>query len=362
MYDIDMQNNRWIMRGNATIEGEAVGDQFGYSISLSFDGNTIVIGGPGNSDDQLSGQGHTQVYRYDEDVEKWIMLGDINGEGNHDLSGFSVAISGDGDSFISGAPDNKDADFHAGHARVYRYIEGAKAFEQMGSDIDGDIYYGSAGSSVSINEDGTVVAVGSQVVRVSTGPGQEELHPSDNVKVYSYDWDNNAWIQRGNTLDVKEKPGDQPGYKVSLSSDGETVAIGNGKGFSGYFARVYEYNSTSNTWQQTGEDLAYSYEHKYAGSRTRLSGNKKTVAIGSFYSNGVHFYRMCPKVEDGEEHRPSYDTCEDDGKFRFGKRGKRGCQWVSRMMNEKPKKARKFCTRKKDIALHCAKSCGYCGV
>ena len=44
------------------IDGEAAGDQSGYSISLSSDGSIIAIGSP-NNDDNGANSGHVRVYQ-----------------------------------------------------------------------------------------------------------------------------------------------------------------------------------------------------------------------------------------------------------------------------------------------------------
>ena len=48
------------------IDGEAAGDQFGYSVSLSSDGTIVAIGAKGNdgTDNTNSMRGHVRVYQY----------------------------------------------------------------------------------------------------------------------------------------------------------------------------------------------------------------------------------------------------------------------------------------------------------
>jgi len=114
-------NSRWERLGE-DIEGEAAGDQSGVHVALSADGLTLAIGANGNDENGVS-SGHVKVY-YMEDTDAgliWKRLGRvINGEAAGDNSGFSVAISADGKAVAIGSPwysgTNGDA---SGHVRVF---------------------------------------------------------------------------------------------------------------------------------------------------------------------------------------------------------------------------------------------------
>jgi hypothetical protein len=71
------------------IDGEVGIDQSGHSISLSSDGNILVIGAPFN-DGNGKDSGHVRVYRNNNG--SWEQIGtDINGEAVGDGSGWSVS-------------------------------------------------------------------------------------------------------------------------------------------------------------------------------------------------------------------------------------------------------------------------------
>ena len=69
---------------------------------------------------------------------------------------------------------------------------------QLGSDIDGEAAGDFNGFSVSIDSDGSHVAIGAHE---NDGNGSNSGH----VRVYS--WDGSAWTQAGNDIDG-EAPGD----------------------------------------------------------------------------------------------------------------------------------------------------------
>ena len=99
------------------IVGEAPGDESGWSVAISSDGERVIVGAPYNKGNGSNG-GHARVYGWKD--SDWRQLGnDIDGEAAGDESGWSVAISGDGDRVIVGAPYNNGNGRDAGHSRVY---------------------------------------------------------------------------------------------------------------------------------------------------------------------------------------------------------------------------------------------------
>ena len=104
---------------------------------------------------------------YERDAsDDWVQLGDdIDGEKASDLSGGSVSLSTDGRVLAIGATGNAENGDHSGHVRVYKKVEDAQSpggfrWEQIGSDIDGEVEHDVLGASVSLSSDGTVLAIG----------------------------------------------------------------------------------------------------------------------------------------------------------------------------------------------------------
>ena len=146
----------WTQIGS-DIDGKATGDQFGVRVSMSADGTRVAIGAPFN-DDGGNNAGHVRVYA--ENGVTWTQVGgDINGEAAGDQFGRSVSMSTDGTRVAIGAPYNDGAGkTNAGHVRVY--AESGVGWTQIGEDIDGEAADDSTGISVSMSTDGTRVAIG----------------------------------------------------------------------------------------------------------------------------------------------------------------------------------------------------------
>ena len=92
---------------------------FGQSITLSSDGDTIAIGAPANWDAGLPYDSEpVRVFRWN--GSEWLQFGnDILQEAANDRSGFSVSLSGAGDSLAIGAIGNNGSFPGAGHTRIY---------------------------------------------------------------------------------------------------------------------------------------------------------------------------------------------------------------------------------------------------
>jgi hypothetical protein len=264
----------WNQVGN-DIDGEASGDQSGWSVSLSSDGKTVAIGARYNDGINGAYSGHVRVYSWD--GTSWTQVGnDIDGEGSDDYSGQSVSLSSDGKTVAIGAIFNNGNGSSSGHVRVYSW-DGA-SWTQVGNDIDGENEDDESGYSVSLSSDGKTVAIGA---RFNNGNGQSSGH----VRVYS--WDGTSWTQVGSDIDG-EGSGDESGHSVSLSSDGNTVAIGapgdDGNGPNSGHVRVYSWGGTS--WTQVGSDIDGEYSNDFSGISVSLSSDGKTVAIGAPDNNG----------------------------------------------------------------------------
>jgi hypothetical protein len=234
---------------------------------LSGDGNTVAIGAISNDEDTTNA-GHVRVY--DWDGSDWTQRGsDIDGEALCDTSGYSVALSNDGNTVAIGAPYNNGA----GHVRVFDWD--GTSWTQRGVDIDGAS--GSyLGWSVSLSDDGNTVAI--SAIGVNTYSG----------RVRVYDWDGTAWTQRGQDLDA-EGSEDGFGQSVSLSGDSNAIAIGasfnNGNGSDSGHVRVFDWDGTN--WTQRGVDIDGEAGGDESGHSVSLSNNGNTVAIGAIKNDGT---------------------------------------------------------------------------
>ncbi len=249
------------------IDGEAADDWSGWSVSSSSDGTIIAIGARGN-DANGSNSGHVRVYR--NIAGTWTQVGaDINGQAAGDTSGYSVSISANGSIVAIGAPGNG-----AGYTRVYQNVSGN--WTQIGSDIIGEAIYDDSGESVALSADGSIVAIGASY---NAGNGYSSGH----VRVYKNI--SGVWTQIGSDING-EAAGDRSGLHVSISADGNTVAIGSpysdANGTESGQVRVFQ--NIAGVWTKIGANINGTADTNF-GYGVRISADGSTVAAGAPFSN-----------------------------------------------------------------------------
>mgnify|MGYP003665730154 CR=1 FL=1 len=275
-------NGTWAQVGS-DIDGEAVDDQSGISVSLSGDGRIVAIGAIGNNgNDSVSGDlsvcdgGYDvdfgQVRIYENTNGTWAQIGsDIDGEAADDRSGISVSLSDDGSIVAIGAAHNDGNGVDSGQVRIYKNTN--NNWVQVGSDIDGEAPGDGFGQAVSLSDDGTIVAIGAAS---NDGNGAN----SGQVRIYKNTDD--TWVQVGSDIDG-EAAGDRSGISVSLSGDGSIVAIGaasnDGNGMGSGHVRIYK--NTDGTWVQVGLDIDGEAAGAGLGYAVSLSNDGTIVAIGA---------------------------------------------------------------------------------
>ena len=274
-----MSVNTWQNLGQ-DIYGEFAGDRYGFSVSLSADGRTVAIGAAFNDGNGVD-SGSVRVYQLDAS-NNWQQLGqDIDGEAAYDSSGFSVSLSADGRRVAIGAVYNDGNGANSGSVRIYQ-LNASNNWQKIGQDIDGEAAYDRFGRAVTLSADGNRLAVGAFL---NDGNGGD----SGSVRVYQLDASNN-WQQLGQDIDG-EFGGDRSGLAMSLSADGRRVAVGaylnsgsnNLKPDSGS-VRVYQLDA-SNNWQQLGQDIDGEATGDWSGYYVSLSADGNRVAIGAPYND-----------------------------------------------------------------------------
>ena len=273
--DVESGGN-WSQVG-ADIDGEAVGDLSGSSVSMSSDGTRVAIGASKN-DGTGDKAGHVRVYA--ESGGTWTQVGaDIDGEAANEHSGGSVSISADGTRVAIGV----SRIYGTGHVRIYS--ESGGTWTKVGADIDGEAAGDNSGMSVSMSSDGTRVAIGAP---------NSNVMDSGSVRIFSES--GGTWTQVGADING-EAGGDNSGYSVSISADGTRVAIGAyqndpnsncGWSFSacnGGHVRIY--SESGGTWTQVGSDIDGEAAQDYSGRSVSISADGTRVAIGASNNDGT---------------------------------------------------------------------------
>jgi hypothetical protein len=246
-------------RGEAGWEQEAYikasntesSDQFGYSIAISGDGDTLAVGAnleasssPGINGDQSdnSALATGAVYVFRRDNGNWNQQAYVkasNPDGG-DVFGYQVALSFDGDTLAVAAQGEDSAASGVNYDEINNDTGGAGAayvFIRNDGEWSQQAYIKSAnpeendlfGSSIAMSGDGNTIAVGA----LDEDGGQQMINgdPADNSErgsgaAYVFARNGQQWSQQGYIKGSNTEFGDAFGATVSLSSDGNTLAVG----------------------------------------------------------------------------------------------------------------------------------------
>ena len=114
VYVYRLDSGTWTQQAYLKASNTEAGDQFGSTLSLSADGNKLVVGayledsqstGINNAQDDNTSTDSGAVYVFGFDSKQWSQEAYIKASntGNSDYFGYSVSLSADGNSFVVGA-------------------------------------------------------------------------------------------------------------------------------------------------------------------------------------------------------------------------------------------------------------------
>jgi hypothetical protein len=232
-------------------EGENGEGFFGTRVALSGDGDTALAGAP---EDAL-GTGAAWVFA--RSGSTWAEQGPkLVGEA-HSLSGSGVALSADGDTALVGAP---------GVAAAFVYVRSGSTWTRSARLAASEVK-SRFGYSVALSADGNTALIG------APGTGEALI----------YTRSGSTWTQQTPKLTgvgVDGSPAEF-GEAVALSADGSTALVGGPKAAG--FGAAWVFARSGSTWARQGEVLAGFAEEIEGGFGTSvaLSANGDTALIGA---------------------------------------------------------------------------------
>lgn len=280
----DWTGTAWVQVG-ANMYGTVQGDQLGLSVSLSDDGNRLVASAL-NGDNPLNGNGYARVYQWTGTA--WTQIGaDLFEPIPGSNLNYATSISSDGSRVAVGTPRGDVNGNNSGFTNIYELVGGS--WVKMGGSIQGAFAGDESGLSLSLSGDGTRVIIGSPRHDNSTGHSRV------------FEWTGTNWVQLGTDIDG-EATGDIAGKSVSISADGNKIAIGagynDGNGTDSGHTRLYEWSGGQ--WTQICMDIDGERNGDYSGWSVALASDGKSVAVSAplnddngFRTGHVRVWSLC---------------------------------------------------------------------
>jgi len=289
--------------------------QFGYTVAMSRDGNTLAVGTV-NEDSAargINGVSRAQainsgaVYVYTRSAAGWkqqAYLKASNAAQDYTF-GNALALSNDGNllavgstgeaSSAIGLNGNQNDDSMPGAGAVYIFARSGTIWTQQAyvksSNTGGPVVGYQFGYAVSLSGDGTTLAV-SETSDPSNATGidgdQKNTSAPDSGAVFVFAHQGDTWLQQAYVKPWNTTAGGVLfGYSVGLSSSGDTLAVGTydeegGKG------AVYVFTRNGRKWaQQTRLQASNAERGDSLGCSIAISDDGNTIVSGAFDEDAI---------------------------------------------------------------------------
>jgi hypothetical protein len=251
--------------------GEAGEGLFGASVALSADGDTALVGAPSDDD----GVGAAWVFT--RSGSTWSQQGEkLTGAGETGRAAFGtgVALSGDGDTAMIGAPFDA-----GGTGAAWVFTRSGSTWTQLGEKLTGggEAGGGAFGRSVALSSDGSMAMIGAPFDTGHIGAA------------WVFARSGSTWTQQGEKLTGGGEAGDGLlGSSVALSAGGETALVG-GEADDGGVGAAWVFARAGASWSQQGEKLTghTGADKAFFGCSVALSADGDTALVGGHDYNDI---------------------------------------------------------------------------
>ncbi len=251
VYVFTRNNGAWSQQAYVKASNTGAGDRFGVAVALSDDGNTLAAGaywedsiatGIGGNQTDNSAHNAGAVYVFTRSNGTWSQQAYVKASntGGNDNFGRSLALSADGDTLAVGAfledsnatgidgNQTNNSATHAGAAYVFTRSNGTWSQQAYvkASNTGG---FDSFGLSVALSADGDILAVGAYLEdsnATGIGGDQTDNSATDAGATYVFTRSNGTWSQQAYVKASNTGGFDRFGLSVTLSGDGDTLAVG----------------------------------------------------------------------------------------------------------------------------------------
>jgi FG-GAP repeat len=260
----------WTQQGPKLTGGGEIGEgAFGWRVALSSDGNTALISGLGDNGKVGAAWVFTRSgSTWTQQAELTAKSGEETGKGEF---GEGAALSSDGNTALIGAfGDNA----FVGAAWVF--TRSGSTWTQQGAKLTGkgEIGTGEFGTSAALSADGNTALIGGSADNIEAGAA------------WVFTRSASTWAQSAKLTGSEETGKDALGYSVALSADGNTALVG-GPFDQALVGAAWAFTRSSSTWAQQGGKLTPSdvTGGGRVGWSVALSADGNTALVGGPFDN-----------------------------------------------------------------------------
>tara|TARA_R110002167_G_scaffold26214_4_gene90408 strand:- start:1894 stop:3993 length:2100 start_codon:yes stop_codon:yes gene_type:complete len=326
VYVFERANNTWRQQAYIKASNSERNDNFGSSLSLSTDGNTLAIGAEsedsnsiGINEDQSNNDALQSgaVYIFERINQTWTQHSYVKASNtdSNDKFGNDLSLSGDGHTLAIGAYSERSnsTGINSDQTNNNAYSSGAvyifhksnnvwsqEAYLKASNAEAGDFF----GQSLTISEDGNILATSayqesSNAIGVNGNEGNNDAANAGAVYIFqraSGVWTQEAYLKSSNT-----EANDQFGHDLSLSKNGEILAVSSfqedseSRGIEGdqtnnvdiNSGAVYVFINKDQAWSQLAYIKASNTDsNDHFGVSISLAGDGNTLAVGADLEDG----------------------------------------------------------------------------
>jgi len=250
-------------------------DLFGNSVAISENGNTAIVGAFA---EDTGGSMAGAAYIFTRSGTTWTQQKKIqaSNKGFEDQFGWSVAISGDGNTAIVGAQYEDTGATDAGAAYIFRR-SGTNWNEQQKIQASDKGQNDNFGRSVAISENGNTAIVGAWFADVVVGANTL----FNTGAAYIFTRSGTSWSEQQKIQASDKQGGDRFGTAVAISGDGNTLIVGAGDENRNGAAYIFTRSGTNWNEQQKIQASDRGFDDLF-GNSVAISENGNTAIVAAY--------------------------------------------------------------------------------
>jgi hypothetical protein len=262
----------WTHQAELTASDSNYDTLFGNAVAMSADGNTVIVGDPGECGHGLDNCEHGAAYVFTRSGSTWTQQAEF-----HRGPGFggAVALSSDGDTALVGAG-------LSGYYGVFNSITGnapPTLFNRSGTTWTQEATLSASNASGKFDNFGHAVALSANGKTALIGDPTEN---EETGSAYVFTGSGSTWTQQTELTGSEVTNGSKLGTSVALSASGQTALVGAPSADAG---SAYLFSDNGSSWTQqaemTPDDAEITSFDGWFGNTVALDSEGNVALVGA---------------------------------------------------------------------------------